>query len=323
MSDIVMRIKRHIQVYQPPMKKFLFGMQISDGMVYKAATYLVLTIFGFIFLYPLLYMLSTSLMSNLDLVDNTVEWLPTSLYTFNYEATWKALKMPGSYVTTILLAGASTLSVILSSALVGYGLARFHFPGKKLVFALLLFTFIVPKALFFIPKFQIFMQLGLKGNLGALVVPALTGQGEQAALFILIFYQFFRMIPKVLEEAACIDGAGAIRTFWNIAIPMVGPAFIIVGVYGFSIYWNETFLTSFYLDGKIQTVPMLLGNLQESFGGVVAASKKEVGNNPNWSFSEAKAFAGTILSIAPLAILYLIVQRWFVQSIDKTGITGE
>src|SRR5690606_16516229 len=132
--------------------------------------------------------------------------------------------------------------------------------------------YIVPKTLFFIPRFQIFMELKLKGNIGALVVPALTGQGEQAALFILIFYQFFKMIPRALEEAAELDGAGAWRTFWNIGIPMVGPAFIIAGVYGFSIYWNETFLTSFYLEGKIKTVPMLLGDLQNTFGQVAFES---------------------------------------------------
>lgn len=324
MTTEILRIRQRIRRHTPSLKRFLFGMQISDGFVYKLATYAVLTIFGFVFLYPLLYMLSASLMSNLDLVDSTVEWLPTSLYTFNYEMTWRAMKLPGSYLTTILVAGAPTIGAIVSSALIGYGLARFHFTGKRLVFILLLFTYIVPKTLFFIPRFQIFMGLGLKGNIGALVVPALTGQGEQAALFILIFYQFFRMIPKALEEAAFIDGAGALRTFWKIALPMVGPAFIIVGIYGFSIYWNETFLTSFYLDGKIQTVPMLLGNLQNIFGGAVEAAKAgDAGKNPNLNFSEAKAYAGTLLSIIPLAAMYLVVQRWFIESIDKTGITGE
>jgi len=321
---IYSRVRQQVFKYTPSVKRVFFGMQISDGLVYHAAAYAILTVFGFVFLFPLLYMLSTSFMSNLDLADTTVEWLPSSLYTFNYEMTWKALKLPGSYVTSIAVAGATLLCVILSSMLVGYGLARFQFKGKNIVLILLLFTYIVPKTLFFIPRFQIFMELGLKGNIGALLVPALTGQAEQASLFILIFYQFFKMIPKSLEEAAYMDGAGAIRTFWKIAIPMVGPAFIIVGVYGFSIYWNETFLTSFYLDGKIQTIPMLLGNLQDSFGSAVTASKAgDFSKNPNLSYTEAKAFAGTLLSIIPLTAMYLVVQRWFVESIDKSGITGE
>ncbi|WP_332693609.1 carbohydrate ABC transporter permease [Halalkalibacter lacteus] len=305
-------------------KKIFFGSQMSDGLMYKLSTYTILLIFGFVFLYPLIYMFSVSLMSNLDLADSTVEWLPTSLYTFNYELTWNALNMPNAFVTTALLAGATTICVIISSALIGYGLARFDFRGKNIVFMLLLFTYIVPKTLFFIPRYQIFTELNLKGNIGALVVPALTGQGEQAALFILIFFQFFRLIPKAMEEAAFLDGANALRTFWTIAIPMVRPAFIIVGVYAFSLYWNETFLTSFYLEGKIQTVPMLLGSLQQTYEGVAQASGAgDPGVNPNLSFTEAIAFAGTIISILPLALMYIIVQRWFVESIDKSGITGE
>ncbi|WP_274365954.1 carbohydrate ABC transporter permease [Paenibacillus thermotolerans] len=324
MTSAHVRMKHQLGRYTPSVKKLLFGMQISDGIVYKAATYATLIVFGFVFLFPLLYMLSASLMSNMDLVDNTFEWIPSSLYTFNYEATWRALRLPNAFFTTAMVAGASTVSVILSSSLIGYGLARFQFIGKSAVFALLLFTYIVPKTLFFIPRFQIYMELGLKGNLGALVVPALTGQGEQAALFILIFYQFFKMIPKALEEAAFIDGAGALRTFWNIAIPMVGPAFIIVGVYGFSIYWNETFLTNFYLDGKIKTVPMLLAGLENNFGAAVNdIGGGDFSKNPNLNYTEAKAFAGTLISIVPLALMYLVVQRWFVESIDKTGITGE
>lgn len=310
--------------YSPSIKKQLLGMKTNDGILYKVVTYTILITFGFVFLYPLLYMLSLSFMSNLDLVDNRIGWIPSSLYTFNYEMTWKALKLPGAFFTTALVAGTSTICVIISSALVGYGLARFHFWGKNLVFILLIFTYIVPKTLFFIPRFQIFMELGLKGNIGALAVPALTGQGEQAALFILIFYQFFKMIPKALEEAAFLDGAGPIRTFITIALPMVGPAFIIVGVYAFSIYWNETFLTSFYLDGKVQTVPILLGELQNTFGKVVQANEGGgFDQNPNMNFTEAKAFAGTLLSILPLALFYLFIQRWFVESIDKSGITGE
>uniref|UniRef100_UPI00272ADBBE ABC transporter permease subunit n=1 Tax=Vallitalea guaymasensis TaxID=1185412 RepID=UPI00272ADBBE len=157
-----------------------------------------------------------------------------------------------------------------------------------------------------------------------ILVPALTGQGEQAALFILIFYQFFKMIPKSLEEAAFIDGAGPFRTFIKIAVPMAGPALIIVCVYSFALYWNETFLTSFYLEGKIKTLPMLLGNLKDTFGQAVTQSGGgDFSRNPNLNFTEAKVFAGTILSIIPLATLYLFIQRWFVESIDKTGITGE
>ncbi|NLJ19488.1 carbohydrate ABC transporter permease [Globicatella sulfidifaciens] len=306
-------------------KKIFFGTKLNDGLVGKLATYTVLLIFGFVFLYPLLYMLSVSFMSSLDLADSTIEWIPSSLYLSNYQLTWRALRLPNAYVTTILVAGSSTLALITSSALIGYGLARFEFPLKKLIFALLLFTYLAPKMLFFIPRYQIFTSLGLSGNMGSLLLPAFLGQGEQAALFILIFYQFFKMIPIALEEAAFLDGAGAFKTFYKIALPMVRPAFIIVGIYAFALYWNETLITSFYLGGNIQTVPMLLNSLEASFSNVVN-STSGIGDpsvNPNLSYTEAIVFSGTILSILPLVIMYLFVQKWFVKSIDQSGITGE
>lgn len=305
-------------------KKYVLGTNMSEGYLYKIVTYTLLTVLSFVFVFPLLYMFSVSLMSNLDLVDSSVEWIPTSLFTLNYKMTWKALNLPNAYVTTILLAGSSTLAIIASSALIGYGLARFDFLGKRLVFILMIFTYIVPKTLFFIPRFEVFLALKAHGTIWTLILPAITGQGEQAALFILIFYQFFKMIPTSLEEAAYLDGAGAFRSFFSIALPMVRPAFIIVGVYAFALYWNETFLTSFYLEGKIQTVPMLLGDLQNMFEQVAQGSGMgSMDGNPNLNFTEGKAFAGTLLSIAPLALFYLIVQRWFVESINQTGLTGE
>lgn len=305
-------------------KKFFLGSKLNDGLVGKVSIYTVLLIFGFVFLFPLVYMFSVSFMSNLDLADSTVEWIPSGFYLTNYQLTWRALRLPNSYLTTILVAGSTTLALIASSSLIGYGLARFEFPLKKIIFAMILFTYLAPKILFFIPRYQLFSSMGLTGNMGAVLLPALLGQGEQAALFILIFYQFFKMIPDALEEAAFLDGAGPIKTFYKIALPMVRPAFIIVGIYAFALYWNETLITSFYLDGNIRTVPMLLSSLEGSFNSVVdQTAGLNQGVNPNLSYTEAMVFSGTLLSILPLVIMYFFVQKWFVKSIDQSGITGE
>lgn len=319
--QIITRIKQN----RFRIKKIFLGTKLNDGLIGKSSIYIVLLIFGFVFLFPLIYMLSVSLMSNLDLADSTIEWIPSSLHLTNYQLTWRALRLPNAYLTTILVAGLSTLALIISSSLVGYGLARFEFPFKKIMFILILFTYLAPKILFFIPRYQLFTALGFNGNMGSLLFPALLGQGEQAALFILIFYQFFKMIPIALEEAAFLDGAGALRTFYKIALPMVRPAFVIVGIYAFALYWNETLITSFYLEGNIRTVPMLLNSLEGSFSNVVGATSG-IGDpsvNPNLSYTEAIVFSGTILSILPLVIMYFFVQKWFVKSIDQSGITGE
>ncbi len=106
---------------------------------------------------------------------------------------------------------------------------------------------------------------------------------------------------------------------------MVRPAFVIVGIYAFALYWNETLLTSFYLEGNIQTTPMLLNSLESQFNNVVnnTSNLGDPGVNPNLSYTEAVAYSGTILSIFPLIFFYVFVQKWFVESIDKSGITGE
>lgn len=311
------RINKH------KLKKQLLGTHVEKGLIQKAIIYFLLIVIGFVFIYPFLYMFSISMMSNIDLVDNTVSWIPTSFYLENYLLTARALKLPTAYLTSIYIAGSSTIAVAISSAFVGYGLARFQFKHKGIIFGIMIFIFIMPKALFFIPTYQIYTSLRIKGTIWAILAPALTGQGLQGPFFILIFYQFFKMIPKQLEEAAKIDGANAFQVFIRIAIPMAIPAFIITAVYGFSLYWSETFLLGSYLDGKYITVNMYLNNLQNQYAEVINNTGLDSSRNPLLNFSEAKLFAGTLLSIIPMIIFYLIMQKGFLASIDKSGIAGE
>lgn len=304
----------------PKLRKKLLGNQLSDGLLYKLIMYFLLIVIGFVFIYPILYMLSISFMSNIDLVDYSVRWIPSNLYLDNFKMAYRALDLPKSLFVTAYVAGISTLVLALSSSLIGYGLARFEISGKKIIFVLLIFSYIMPKTLFFIPTYQIYTKLHIKGSILSILIPAFTGQGLQSAFFILIFYQFFKMIPKSLEEAAIIDGANAFTIFYKIALRMATPALIITFVYGFALYWNETFMYNAYLAGKFKTLPMLLSNLNELYKNQIVG---DLHRDPNLKFTEAKAYAGTLITIIPLILLYAIVQRWFVESIDKSGITGE
>ncbi len=323
MKNIIEKVNSFYNKNIFKVKRRLLGKHSSDGLVYKVIMYFLLIVLGFVFVYPLIYMFSISLMSNIDLVDNTIRWIPSKLDFINYRLTMVALDIPKSYFVSIFIAGISTLCVMFSSAFIGYGLARHRIPFKKTIFAIMIFSFIMPKTLFFIPTYQIFTMLRIKGTLSAILVPALTGQGLNGAFFILIFFQFFRMIPKQLEESAIIDGANKFQIFYKIAVPLAIPAFIITGVYGFSLYWSETFLLGIYLDGNYTTITMLLNNLQDNYGTMIWSSGLDSARQSNLSFTESKLFAGTLLSIIPLMIMYIFVQKWFVESIDKSGITGE
>jgi multiple sugar transport system permease protein len=229
--------------------------------------------------------------------------------------------MPKSYVDSLYVSGTTTFLTVISSAVVGYGLARFEFKGKKLILLMMLIVYILPKTLLFIPLSILYGSLGIKGTMFALWGPAILGQGMQSTFFILIFFQFFRLIPKQIEESARIDGANPFYIFIKIAVPMALPAFVIALTYGFAVNWNELFFTNVYLEGNIKTIPMLLQQLSSVWGS--AADYASGGDFVNVDFTESKAFAGTILSIIPIVIMYGFIQKYFIESIDRSGITGE
>ena len=229
--------------------------------------------------------------------------------------------LPKSYVDTLYVSGTVTFVTVISSALIGYGLARFRFKLKGVIFVLILVLYILPKTLLFIPRSLMFFELGIKGTMLALWIPSFLGVGVQATFFILVFYQFFSMMPAQIEESAYLDGANSFEIFVKIAIPMALPAFVIAFVYGFAVNWNEMFFTNAYLNGYIETIPMKLQGMQSNWGVIADYSTNTDGINID--FTEAKSFAGTILSVFPLIIMYGFIQRYFIESIDKSGIAGE
>ena len=150
-------------------------------------------------------------------------------------------------------------------------------------------------------------------------LPALTGQGLKSAIFVLIFYQFFHSSPRSLDEAAQIDGAGKIKVFFQIALPMCTAAIVVAFLFSFVWYWNETYQSGIFYGQVIRTLPMRLQGFVDEYSRLYPASKTGDGNRIN----ESIRMAGTLLTISPLVILYAFLQRQFVESIEKTGIIGE
>jgi multiple sugar transport system permease protein len=181
-------------------------------------------------------------------------------------------------------------------------------------------TFIIPPQITMIPQFLMFQELGLLGSIFAYLIPAIFGQGLKSGLFILIFYQFFRSIPKALEEAAQIDGAGPYRIFAVISVPMAVPAFIISFLFSMVWYWNETTLAALYLGDQLRTLPLQLQQFAATYQKLYpVAPNSQTGR----SLNEAINMAGTFLNMIPLLIVYFVAQRWFVESVERSGITGE
>ncbi|MEK6993797.1 MULTISPECIES: carbohydrate ABC transporter permease [unclassified Paenibacillus] len=300
-------------------KRILWGFT-GEGIVYKLAVYFLLSLIGFVYLYPLFYMITYSFMNTEDLINPLITYIPSGFYMDNFAKAAEVMDFLNTLWQNVLASFVPAVVQTVSAAVIGYGFARFRIPGKSVLFALVLATFIIPPQITMIPQFLMFKDLGLIGSIFSYIIPAAFGQGIKSGLFILIFYQFFRSIPKSLEEAAQIDGAGAYKIFAVICVPMAVPAFIISFLFSMVWYWNETLLAALYLGDKLTTLPLELQNFAVTYQKVFPADPNA---QTGRSLNEAINMAGTFLNIIPLLIVYFFTQRWFVESIERSGITGE
>jgi len=302
--------------------RFIFGTKEKEGAGKQLVVYGLLICIGFVYLYPILHMFSTSFMNREDLLDSSVKWIPSSFYLQNYIDAGKSMDFFPSLLKGILIAGLPTLCNILVCMLVGYGFANFKFRGRGLLMGLLIFSYILPEQVTMIPTYVLYNDTGILGTLWAFVLPALFGNGLNSPIFILIFYQFFKQVPKVLIEAAKIDGAGYFKSFMKIAVPSAGPAILTVTLFSFVWYWNESYLTELYVRGLTSksiwtNLVIQLKNFDSSFFTLATTGDTATALN------ESVRMAATAIGILPLLIMYFVLQRYFVESIDRAGITGE
>jgi multiple sugar transport system permease protein len=305
--------------FREDLKRFFFGDRSKYGLVFTIVLYLLMIAIGFVYLYPLLFMFVTSIKSPSDLLNSMVQWIPTQFYIDNYIKAYQVLDYPKTLLSSIAVSLLPSLIQTVICSLVGYGLARYKFPGKNLIFFLILATFIIPVQTTFIPQMLTYKELGLLGNISSIILPAIAGQGYKSAIFILIFYQTFLSLPKVLEEAARLDGASDLKIFTTIAVPGALPAYLISVIFSTVWYWNETFLTVIFLEGGIQTLPIQLSKFVQAYQNLYPPGTVNIFERLN----EAIKLSGTFMVILPLLLMYFILQKWFVESVERTGITGE
>ncbi|MBE5922749.1 MAG: carbohydrate ABC transporter permease [Lachnospiraceae bacterium] len=309
------------------------GSKDDMGVLKKAAVYIVLTAVGFVFLYPLLKVFALSMMSLSDIIDTSVNWIPSEFYPDNYKMAFKVMDFWNSLWKSAVLAGAPTLIQVCVCAFVGYGFAMFNFRGKMLMMGLMIFSFVLPPSLTLSPTYQVYNTVGILGSIKAFVIPAIFGQGLKAPLFILICWQFFRQIPVSLHEAAKIDGAGYFKQFLKIGIPSAAGAMLVVFLFSFVWYWNESYMTSTYIvnnrvnttgDFSWNSLVVGLSNFDTSFSSYQSSSSAGTsGSSFQVTTNTAYRMAGTMLTILPLLIMYAVLQKQFVESVDRAGITGE
>jgi multiple sugar transport system permease protein len=185
---------------------------------------------------------------------------------------------------------------------------------------LIVATFIIPAQITSIPRYVLFDNYGMLDTVFPFYLTAMFGQGIRSAIFILVFYQFFSSYPVSFDEAAELDGAGKCKTFLRISLPMASMAIVLSLLLSFVWYWNETTESNMLFGSSMKTLPLQLANFTARYEAIYgAADQASTANRLN----ESVTLAGTLLSIIPLLVLYICLQRRFIESIERTGITGE
>lgn len=278
----------------------------------------------YVILYPIFFKLSFSFKQVGDLYDPTVLWIPKHVTLDAFRVAAKSLEYGPSFLNSVIISGVSALLQVFSCALAAFGFARLKFRGSGLLFACVIFTIVVPPQTIMIPSYinyRYFDIFGLaelfSGKRGVnlldsywpFLLQSLTGMGIKSGLFIFIFRQFFRSIPKELEEAAYIDGTGVFGTFIRIMLPNAFTSIVTVFLFSFVWQWNDSYFVSLYLT-KLKVLTTQLPTMWASI---------QI-DDPLHAYLVKNA--GDLLFIAPILILYLFVQRYFVESVERSGLVG-
>ena len=286
--------------------------------------FVILAGVGFVVLYPLIYMISCAFRERIDMTDPTVMWIPRHYTLDIIKETWRAMEMEKTLRTTLILNVGCSLVQVVSCAVTGYGFARFNFRGKKLLFGIVIMMILVPPQLISLPLYTQFRFFGIKGvfsvnlidSMLAMYLPAMTANGIRSGLMILIFRQFFKGLPRELEDAACIDGCGPLMTFVRVMVPNAASAFLTVFLFSVVWYWNDYYVsTSFFTN--TQTVATALYDID------TILSRALYGNaNIKASARELIVWkeAGCLMSILPTLIMYIFLQKHFTEGIERSGL---
>jgi len=293
----------------------VLGREVNEGLLFKTFLYIVFIATSYIYLNPIIKMVVNMIMTERDLIDPTVTWIPSKIFLGHIKTAWNMLNYHQAILISLIVSVSASLFHVISCGLAGYALARLEFPFKKFVFGLLLLAFIIPPQVIVLPTIIAYTNLGLNNSFITLIIPSVLGFGVKGALFVIIFRQFFMTQPKELEEAAKIDGATAIKFYVKVMLPLAKPAILVVFLFSFVWTWNDTYFPQMYLADS-SLVPLASETLQLD---KVITSFLETQQISSYE-AEAVKMAASFLVILPPLLLFLFFQRHFVESVERTGL---
>lgn len=280
-------------------KSFNRRKTVSFGRVLIYAT---LIFVAFATLLPFFWMLSTSFKPERGIFIMPPQWIPRPFTLENYAQVLESTKLARSLFNSAFVALTSTLGEILTSTLAGFAFARMRFRGRNLIFGLLLATLMLPGVVMLIPTFILFRSLGWIDTFLPLIVPLFFG----TAFAIFLSRQFFTGLPKDLEGAAKVDGANYFQIYWYIFMPLAKPLIATLFILGFLARWNDFLGPLIYLrTSDLFTMPLMLAQLNSLY-------------IQQW----ALLMAGSMIALSPVFILFILLQRYIIESVAASGIKG-
>ena len=309
-------------------KSFCYSLTKYGG---KIGRIVMLSAIGYLVIFPLIYIISNSLKTPEAFKNPLVVWLTTSVSFNSYKLAFQALDYSKSIVSTVVYEIVSAILEVASCAVAAYGLSRFDFKGKKIFMAFLLLMIIVPEQMIVLPNtvsysdFSFFgittvvnkifgtnIRLNILDTVLPFWMPSIFGVGLKSGILIYIYMQFFKGLPKELEEAAWIDGAGPYKTFLSIALPSSSVVIFTVLVFSVIWHWNDYSYAVMYVNENFTTA-VKLSDIVTTLQGM---------GYYNSDVANGIILAACFIFIFPVLLLYIAVQNKFIKSIDRVGITG-
>ena len=291
----------------------LLRRKASAEIIYLASL-LILTIVVYIVLYPFFYMLVTAIKDIDAMLDVEHIWIPVTYSLKSFKEIFELLNFGTALKQTFLVQILSAAIETFVCAFVAYGFARFKFKGKPICMFFLILSLLVPIQMYSLSMSVNYRNLHLFNTPFVYWLPSLLGVGIRSGMMIFIYQQFFVNLPKELEDAAYIDGAGPVRTYFSIALPSSSVVLVTVSVLSFVWHWNEYYLASLTFLSDSAPLAMVLSFLKVYL--------KQVGIYEGWPEYASLVSAACLMYVIIPLILYMIFQRKFVRSIDRVGITG-
>lgn len=269
----------------------------------KTSTYLLLTVGAAVVLMPFVFMLTTSLKPQTLMFEFPPRLLPTEATLHNYTAVIEGDRFGLYFLNSLTVAITATALTLLVSSMVAYAFARLDFPGKEPAFYVLLLGMMIPPVMLIIPQFIVAKNLGLLNTLTGLIVVYVT---MNLALQTFLLRGFFEAIPRDLEEAAVIDGAGRWRILWRIVLPLSRPGLAVVAIFTFLYSWDEFPWAHVAIqEVSKRTLPIAIA----LFHGQHVTQ---------WG----RVFAASMIALIPVVVVFAVFQRYFIRGISTTGMKG-